>query len=144
MIPFVERFNPSEWREYSEQAHSACFGTFKPVQMDRIDFALVVRTEKDLLGYVTCKELDHETLYWQFGGAFPGTRFTTSSWKAFLALTQYCSDKYKRLTFRVENDNGAMLKFAAKSGFKIVGCRFFQGTVLLEHLLEFNKGDQNA
>lgn len=132
----VDKFNRAEWREYSETAHAICFGTHKPADWDRFDFALVVRTAEKLMGYITCREMDAETVYWQFGGAFPETRGTASVWKGYQAFVEFCRGKYKRIGTLIENDNAGMLKMAAKIGFKIVGVRTYAGSVLLEHCLE--------
>ncbi len=131
----VDKLSPWDWARYSETAHLICFGEHKPVSLDRIDFALVCKSDSNLLGYVTCREIDEKTLYWQFGGAFPGTK---NSFRGYQTLIEYCSTRYKRLTTLIENTNMAMLKMAMKVGYRIVGIRFFNGTILLEHIMEFN------
>lgn len=133
----VERFSRAEWREFSENAHFVCFGKHKPAEWDRIDFALLVVDEEKPMGYVTCREIDAETLYWQFGGAFPGTRDTHRSFRGYQAFVDYCKPKYKRISTLIENDNLVMLKMAMKVGYRIIGVRSFKGSILLEHLLEF-------
>lgn len=134
----VEKFSPREWEQFSETAHRICFKEHKPSEWDRIDFALMVKNNSRLLGYLTCREIDAETLYWQFGGAFPQTKDTATSFKGYEAFVAYCKPLYKRVTTLIENTNTVMLKMAMKVGFRIVGIRFFKGTILLEHLLEFN------
>lgn len=133
----VARFTKEEWKIYSEQAHSICFGKHKPAEWDRIDFALMAIAQAHPLGYMTCREVDAETLYWQFGGAFPGTKGTASSFRAYEAFFNYCGERYKRVTTLIENDNTAMLRMAMKVGFRVIGTRTFKGQVLLEHLMEF-------
>lgn len=133
----IDQLTKKQWAEHSEQAHAICFKAHKPKEWDRIDFALVVRDDQKLMGYVTCREIDAETLYWQFGGAFPGTVKTSLSWKGYQAFVEYCKSRYKRVTTLIENTNCVMLKMAMKVGFRIVGIRTFKGDVLLEHLLEF-------
>lgn len=132
----VERFSQADWRLYSEKAHLICFGQHKPAHWDRFDFALLAVDHEKPLGYVTCREHDPETLYWQFGGTFPETKGTIKSWRVYEALTNYCRSNYRRLTTLIENDNLTMLKFAMKMGYRIVGVRVFQGKPLLDHLLE--------
>lgn len=140
MKVFVDKFSSREWAEYSEQAHLICFSEIKPKEWDRIDFALVVRSEEKLMGYVTCREISADTVYWQFGGSFPDTKGTTKSWRCMNALVDFCREaKYKRITYLVENDNYAMLKMSMLMGFKIVGLRTFKDSVLLEHLREFEE-----
>jgi hypothetical protein len=105
-----------------------------------VDFALLVDDidEQVPMAYVTCQELDAETLYWQYGGSFPGTRDTVLSAKCFDLFMSWAKDiGYRRVGFRVENTNYPMLKLAMRGGFKIVGLRAFHNYVLLEHLKEF-------
>lgn len=132
----VDELPASEWKKYAETAHAVCFREHKPAEWDRIDFTLVGRKQDQLLGFVTCREIDAHTLYFQFGGAFPGTRGTSVSWKVYQAFIAHCKPRYKRITQLVENTNVTMLKMAALLGYKIVGIRTYGGTVLLEHLLE--------
>lgn len=138
MIPIVEKISVQDWEPMSENAHLIAFGKKKPASFDRIDFTLLVRTEKELMGYVTCREFDHETIYWQFGGAFPGTQSTSLSWIGYQAFVEWCKPRYKRITTLIENKNTVMLKMAMKVGFRVIGVRNFQGSILLEHLLEFS------
>lgn len=133
----IDRLTPYDWHKYSEQMHAVCFNEHKPKAWDRIDFVLVGRVGEKLGGYVTCREYDSETVYWQFGGAFPGTVGTSLSFKGYQAFVDYCKPKYKRVTTLIENTNCVMLKMAMKVGFRIVGVRVFAGSILLEHLLEF-------
>jgi RimJ/RimL family protein N-acetyltransferase len=134
----VHCYSREDWKAVSEAAHLVCFGERKEVSMDRIDFALVVGENDAPSGYVTCREHDAETLYWQFGGAFPGTRSTSLSWKGYQALVDWCKTRYKRITTLIENTNIVMLKMAMKVGFRIQGVRVFKGQILVEHLLEFS------
>jgi hypothetical protein len=141
----VDCVSKSDWAVLSEHAHRAVFSEVKPAAVDRIDFALLVRDHSGPPhGYVTCREHDAETLYWQFGGAFPGTKDTAKSFRSYTALVEWCKPRYKRLTTIIENSNTVMLKMAMKVGFKIVGIRFHQGSVLIEHLLEFDKGENHG
>ncbi len=133
----VKRFTPDEWKLYSENAHWVCFGKIKPAEWDRIDFALMSMRGHEPTGYMTCREWDHETLYWQFGGAFPGTKATSVSFISYQAFVDYCKARYKRITTLIENTNTPMLRMAMKVGFRICGTRVFKGDILLEHLLEF-------
>lgn len=129
-----------EWKKsYSEKAHLIAFGKDKPAHWDRIDYALLMvdRRTNTPGGYITCREFDHETVYWQFGGAMPGTKSTPRSLACFDAALDWARLAYKRITFVVENTNFPMLKLAMKRGFQIVGVRNFHGAVLLEHMKEF-------
>lgn len=129
---------PEDWAKLAPEAHLIAFGRARPASHDRIDFALVGVEGETPVGYVTCREHDHETLYWQFGGTMPGTRGTMKPYRYFeQAVSWAWVAKYKRITLSVENDNTVMLKLALKAGFRVTGVRNFQGTVLLEHVLEF-------
>lgn len=128
------------WELLSESAHLVVFGEKRKAESERVDFALIVDDvhEQVPLMYATCKELDSETLYLQYGGAFPGTKDTISVVKCFEEILKWAQNfGYLRVSFRVENDNHPMLKLAMRCGFKIVGLRAFKDSVLLEHLKEF-------
>lgn len=105
--------------------------------MDRISFALLAIGEKDdLLGYITCRESDKFSLYFQYGGAFPGTIKTSMSFKAYQECINFCRPKYKRITTMIENTNTSMLKMAMKVGFRIQGINYFDGHIFVEHALD--------
>ena len=133
----IKKLTPQQWAELSEKAHLIVFGKNKPASMDRIDYALLCEDDKNILGYITVREQDSESVYWQFGGTFPGTRSTIKAFHVFQAFIRWARENCKRVAMLVENTNTAMLKFAMKMGFRIVGIRNFQGNILLEHLLEF-------
>lgn len=134
----LEVFTAEEWKQLSEVAHDVVFKKLFHKDNERIDFALMgVNEEGKPCGYVTCVERDADTLYWQFGGTFPGTKSTSVSYQVYRVFLDWCKQHYKRVTFLVENNNLPMLKMAMMGGFKIVGLRNFKGSILLEHLLEF-------
>lgn len=133
-------FDKAKWADFSEDAHKICFKTLKPKHWDRLDFALgAIDGEKNqMIGYVTCREFDHESLYWAFGGTFPDYVAKLHTYRAYEGFISWCKNaKYKRIMTYIENTNKRMLKMAAHCGFLIVGTRNFQGKVLLEHGLEF-------
>ena len=73
----VEQIHPSDWKEMSENAHGMCFESDTPLQHEeRISFALLASRKGVPLQYVTCREWDSESVYWQLGGSFPGARKT--------------------------------------------------------------------
>lgn len=137
----VQKIDKEDWKELSKRAHLIVFNEDKDPLKDRIDFALTVEEAESslLLAYVTCRETDSDTLYWQYGGSFPGTKGTILSYRAVQALLRYCQERYKRVFFYVENKNSAMLKMALKCGFLITGIRNYKNTILVEHLLEFRE-----
>lgn len=134
----VERIPADAWKAMSEDAHKVAFGTIRDASQERIDFALLVKRGHQLMGYVTCKELDGRSLYWQFGGAFPGTKESSLTYSGYQAFIDWTKQHYDRVSTLVENDNIVMLKMAMKVGYRIVGIRNFKGHILCEMLLEFD------
>lgn len=135
----VQKLDKETWKLLSEGVHRIVFRENRPPETERVDFALIVEDAEGVpASYSTCREFDAETLYWQYGGSFPGTKGTINSLKNFQAMVRWAKEAgYKRLTFLVENTNFAMLKLALITEFKITGVRVYQQHVLLEHLLEF-------
>lgn len=137
----VNQLSPSQWSELAEEAHLLCFNEVRDCSMDRIDFALYTTDGNKPLAYMTCKELDSETVYLQYGGSFPETQGTANSYRAYQAMLKSLPELgYKRAGTYIENTNQPMLKFAMKAGWLITGTRFFEGTLLLEHTIKF--GDE--
>lgn len=137
----VEKIEKEDWKEISRDAHLIVFEKIMPPDLERIDFALLAKRGDELLGYLTCREFDAETLYCAHGGTFPGTRATSLSVSVYLTFIKWAEKNYKRVATLIENNNRPMLKLALHAGYKIVGLRSFKGSVLLEHLLEFEKCD---
>lgn len=137
----IQRLDPEQWSSFSEDAHRTCFAEFRPAYTDRIDYALLAHdpTTRGVLGYVTVKELDHESVYWQYGGAFPNIEKGTLVMRTYLQFTEVMREKYKRVTTLVENTNVSYLKLAMKVGFRIIGVRMFKGSILVELLLDFEE-----
>lgn len=134
----VEMLLPDRWKQFSENAHAIAFGKRKSVYEERIDFALVATTDSgELVGYVTVKEMDARSVYWQFGGAFPPGKGTVHVWKGYKALLEWTALRYERMTTLIENTNTAMLRLALQAGLRIIGTRTYKGEVLLEHAIEF-------
>lgn len=129
----VKKLSADDWAGFSEAAHKICFSEQKPKEWDRIDFALLGVNSDDVpLGYVTCREMDANAVYWQFGGAFPSSRGTINSFACYAEFFRFCQLRYKRIATYIENTNQAMLKMAMKIGFLITGIRNFDGEILLE------------
>lgn len=135
----VRAITKDDWATLAERAHLIVFNEIKKPEMDRIDFALIVENESSVpLQYATCRELDAESLYLQYGGSFPGTKGTIKSIRCFNAILDWANlAGYRRVSFLVENTNEAMLKLALSVGFLIIGVRNYRGLVLLEHAKEF-------
>lgn len=130
----VLRISRDEWKQYSASAHRAVFKAVKPAEFDRIDYALLcIDTVKDEpTGYVTVRELDHETVYWQFGGGFPWAQKSIWIARTYDALLNKQAEFAKRMTTRIENTNLPMLKLALSKGLIVFGVRTFGGETLLE------------
>lgn len=131
-----------EWAQISENCHAVVFKEKRPAEMDRIDYVLLVEEEDGVpSGYCTVRELDSESVYWQYGGAFPGTHGTIKSVGSYESLINWTKQHYKRISTLVENTNIRYLKLAMHYGFRVIGCRTFHGKIYLELLNEFDGGN---
>lgn len=138
----VKKITKQEWAVMSDKAHLICFSENRPSDMDRIDFALLNVRNGSPLNYCTVRELDKESCYWQYGGAFPNSKGTGTSFYSYKRNAEWCFNSgYKRITTYIENTNLPMIKIALKVGFKIIGTRFFKGYVLVEFLLERSENE---
>ena len=136
----VRMLTPRQWQAIASDAHRVAFGELRSPNKDRIDYALVAEhNSKGIFGYVTAYEHDEETVYWQFGGAFPNSAKTKLAVDGYRAFIRWTMERYKRIYTIIENENTTMLKLAMHHGFRIVGVRNFQGKILLEHVLDFKK-----
>ena len=136
----LTKLTPDEWVKMSEIAHEAMFSTLKDSKLERIDAALLGISEQNVaVAYVTIKELDSETCYWQYGGVFGPHRGKEHINEFMDAIIAYGKEHYKRIGFRVESDNWAMLRVATRYHIPITGIRVFKGKVLVEHVLEFEE-----
>jgi len=130
MIEII-RCTPDEWENFAETAHKLVFKEVRDCGIDRISFALLAANGKDAVAYVTCRELDRDSLYWQYGGAIDEYRGFVAV-KAFSAFHEYCKSRYKRITTLVKNDNINYLHLLMKNDFRAIGIRNFKGEILLE------------
>lgn len=137
----IEYIPGKEWATYAPDAHKAVFNAVMPPEYDRIDFALLaVDPEAGRpVAYLTARELDQESVYMKHGGAFDPLRGTFSSLSVYLEMLKWLREKYKRITTLVENTNNTYLRMALAAGFKIIGIRNFNGSVLVELFLEGEK-----
>jgi hypothetical protein len=126
-----------EWKKYAENAHLAVFGERRSAEMDRIDFVMLMVKGDVPVGYITAREVDQETVYLAYGGAFPGSIETVNAVWGYKLGFDYVAKNYKRATTLIENTNRPMLKLAMKFGWLIKGIRVFKDSVLLEHQIEF-------
>lgn len=138
----VKLLGQGDWAQFHDDAFVAVFGERRPWELDRANFALLVVDDNNApSGYVSCVEMDAETIYWQHGGALPNYRSTLYALQGYRKLIEWCRADYKRITTRIENTNLAMLKMALKVGFLIQGTYIHKGQVFLELCLELEKGD---
>lgn len=134
----VNQISPHDWEVFSENAHLIVFEKKRPGHLDRIDYALVVTDDKDtLLGYLTAKELDAESVYWQYGGAFPTAKGNVHAARGYGAFVEWARGRYKRVSTLVENTNVRYLKLAMAHGFRVNGVKIMKSKILVEMLLEF-------
>lgn len=132
---YVEKMSPESWREISETSHVVCFKEVRPADMERISFALVAFEENTPLGYITCRELDSESLYIQYGGAFPTSEKSVLAWRCYEKFHRAIKEmRFKRVTTYIQNINIPMLKLAMKMGYRIIGVRFFNNEIFCELL----------
>lgn len=134
MSVLLLHFTPEEWVKYSEDSHVAVFKECRPSGMDRITYALAAVDDIGVIGYVTCRETDSESLYWQHGGAVE-SRYGIAAYRGFEAFLENAK-AYKRVTTLVKNDNIKYLHLLMKFGFRIIGLRCIVGEIFLE--LTFN------
>lgn len=134
----VVRFEPKEWKEYAESAHKLVFKEKRTSDVDRIDFALLAVIDEKTIGYVTCRETDCESLYWQYGGAMDEFR-GLSAYRGFQDFLGYSQEHYKRVSTLVRNDNVGYLHMLMKMGFRAIGIRNFGGEIFLEMFVEFKE-----
>jgi len=129
-------FTPEEWVKYSEDSHVAVFKEIRRSSLDRITYALAAIDSKGPIGYVTCRETDEESLYWQYGGALEH-RYGVAAYRGFEAFIDQAEKNYKRVTTLVSNENIKYLHLLMKFGFRVIGLRSFNGEVFLELLKSF-------
>lgn len=139
----IKLLESRDWVKLNEQAHFCAFGEKRDRDMDRIDFALLAIDPNGVAsGYISCLEMDKETIYWQYGGAMPNYKGSVFSFNGYREFIKYCGKFYKRITTRIENTNLTMLKMALKMGFLIMGTYTFKNKIFVELCLEF--GGENA
>jgi hypothetical protein len=138
----IVKISPQDWAaKFANNAHVAVFGKYRPGYVDRISYALlVIDTEKqNPVGYLTARELDNESVYWQFGGGIKPHFQPVTVLTIYNLLIAWHGERYKRISTYVKNDNIEYLKIALKAGFRIIGIRNFKGDILLELLKEFGE-----
>lgn len=144
--PVIFQISADEWnKNWAEAAHKTCFSEIVPGGFYKIDYALLVGDPESPLprGYCTVRELDDESVYWQYGGAFPGTINSIHSARCYEALVEWTKQRYERITTYVQNTNVAYLKLCMHFGFRIIGVKNFKGRIFVELLNEFEEKGAN-
>lgn len=135
----VVKYSPEQWYSLAEDAHKLVFKKQRDPWMDRISYALLAVKDSEAVAYVTCRETDRDSIYWQFGGCLDEFRgiYAVRAFKAFL---DYCNDKYQQISTLVKNDNVNYLHLLMKMGFRAIGIRVFENEIFLE-MYRRNKGE---
>lgn len=126
----IQRLSKAEWEPVANFAHQIAFD--KKREGDRSTFALLGSEDGQTLGYVSCIELDSETVYLQFGGTFPPAKKSVRCFNGYSLVIAELEKTYENLFTLIENTNVVMLKMAMKAGFRIIGTRYFKGSVMVE------------
>ena len=134
----VQKISKESWESFCTEAHVISFGEKRPSSTDRIDYAMLLTDEKNTpAAWVTCLEMDADTVYWQHGGVFPAYENTHFVLKGYAELIKWAMPRYSRITTRIENINRRMLKLATQMGFVVMGTFVVKQRVYLELALEF-------
>jgi hypothetical protein len=137
----IEKIDALAWQDFSENAHRIAFSEVREAKVERIDYALLATEDSILYGYVTVRELDSTSVYWQYGGAFPPSEKSSKAVRTYQKFIEYSRAQYERISTLVHNENIRYLKLAMSQGFRIIGCRMFNKEIYVELLLELTKGD---
>lgn len=133
----IKKVDGSQWKTgFSDSAHAVCFGVKDRRTLDVIDFALLGFCKEILGGYMTCKVMDSETIYIQYGGVFPEFQKSVYVLAGYRELLAFCFRDYKRVTTKVKASNVSMLKLALKLGFSIIGTMIFKQELYIELMKE--------
>lgn len=133
----LEILDPTEWALLAKDAHAIVFEKVRDPAMDRLTGALLAIDEEknQPVGYATYRELDNESVYLQWGGAFPEIRGSIHVARIY-RLFLFTLEAYRRIGTHIENTNVSYLRLAMAHGFRIIGTRTFRGEVLVELLRE--------
>lgn len=129
----IQFHTAEEWATIAEQVHTAVFGTERKASRDRIDFVMLAKLDHKPFGYITAKEHDSETVYWQFGGVLNKSFHVLRAYK--MAIEEM-KKKYKRISTCIQNTNISMLKMALFMDFRIQGVKVNGESVLVQLVKE--------
>ncbi len=128
---YLEKLNPEEWSTLSQSAHKIVYGKDRSPDLDRIDFALLVRNDREPCGFATIDEVEKRSVYMQDGGAFPSTEKTLFAVKGYMMIINFLKEKYDFITTHISNKNLKMLRLALSAGFIVMGVEVHKGQILL-------------
>lgn len=134
----IEKISSEEWKNtYMKSMYEEVFGAERPVGLEKCDYVLIAKdSELDPVGFITCHEMDSETVYWQFGGAAKKVKNTNHVLNHYIHFLAWSLAKYKRVTTRIENTNSSMLRMAIRCGFLVYGIWNFKNKIYLELCFE--------
>ena len=130
----IDKIPLSEWKsKYMQNMYLESFGGERNDLIEKCDFVLIARNENiQPVAFITCHEMDTETIYWQFGGACDNIKKSIRVMSHYVHFLVWCMARYKRVTTRIENTNTAMLKMAIHCGFVVYGIWNFKNKIYLE------------
>lgn len=130
----LERINSDEWKKFSESAHMIAFREVRTNDHDRIDYALIVRNEKDICAYATLIEIDKKTVYMQHGGAMPNVEKSVNVIKCYFMIMNWLKEQYNYISTKVLNLNAPMIKLAMSAGLVITGVECVNNLIFLNFM----------
>lgn len=128
-------YSSKEWEMLARDAHASVFNEERPSEMNRIDGALLSHVGDLPYGYITLRELDSETVYIQYGGAFEPAKTKVFTYSIYSKMIDSLLSKYKQISTLIKNENVSMLKLAMKKGFRVIGVRMFKSEVYCELII---------
>lgn len=133
----LEILSKEEWKPMSELAHKISFGKDRPSEMDRIDYAMLIKNESDPCCYATLIEIDRDSVYMQHGGAFPNVEKSVYTVKGYFMFINWLKEQYKCISTKILNKNVAMIKLALSAGLEIIGVEFNDGDIFLNLMWKY-------
>lgn len=132
------QLSPEEWKQnFSENIHKVVFKEIRQAEREVISYALLVIKDEEVMGYVTVKQYDVDSVYWQFGGVIPKFRRSMTAVKGIELALEWQRERAKRILTYVENTNLPMLRMYLAYGFIIIGTRSYNNLVMCDMLKEF-------
>lgn len=130
----IHQVSTLEWKDgIMKDMYENVFGEYRQENLEKCDFVLICRDDDlEAVGFITCHEMDGETLYWQHGGAAKKIKNSIHVSSHYVHFIKWSIERYKRITTRIENTNTAMLRLALKCGFLIYGIWNFKNKIYLE------------